>query len=168
MKLFYADTETTGLDPKVHEVFQFSFIIEIDGKVVEEADIEMRPDRPDEASPEALKVTNKTIKELKAYPELAPVTYRLPPAQVFEHALDVARGLGWEIVAAVPAEGRIEATERSFWFGFTDDMVIRVRTHPDGAQVDIRSASRVGESDLGVNARRITAFINKLVAGSVQ
>ncbi len=105
--------------------------------------------------------------QLQAYPELAPVTYRLPPAQVFERALDVARGLGWEIVAVVPAEGRIEATERSFWFGFTDDIVIRVRSHPDGAQANIRSASRVGESDLGVNARRIKAFIDKLVAGSV-
>ena len=106
--------------------------------------------------------------QLKAYPELAPVTYRLPPSQVFGPLLDVARGLGWEIVASVPAEGRIEASERSFWFGFTDDIVIRVRTHPNGAQVDIRSASRVGESDLGVNARRITAFVDKLVAESVQ
>ncbi|MFH2204565.1 MAG: 3'-5' exonuclease [Elusimicrobiota bacterium] len=69
MKLFFADTETTGLDPRIHEVFQFSFIIEIDGEVVEEADIKMRPERPDEASPEALKVTNKTIKELLTYPE---------------------------------------------------------------------------------------------------
>lgn len=69
MKLFYADTETTGLESKIHEVFQFSFIIEIDGEIVEEADIKMRPDRPEEASPEALKVTNKTIKELKTYPK---------------------------------------------------------------------------------------------------
>lgn len=69
MKLFYADTETTGLDPKIHEVFQFSFIVEIDGKIVEEADLKMRPERPDAASPEALKVTQKTIKELMTYPE---------------------------------------------------------------------------------------------------
>jgi len=69
MKLFFADTETTGLDPNIHEVFQFSFIIEVDGHIVEEADIKMRPDRPEEASPEALKVTNKTIKELKTYPD---------------------------------------------------------------------------------------------------
>lgn len=69
MKLFFADTETTGLDPNIHEVFQFSFIIEVDGKVAEEADIKMRPARPEAASPEALKVTNKTLKELAGYPD---------------------------------------------------------------------------------------------------
>jgi len=68
MKLFFADTETTGLDPKIQEVFQFSFIIEVDGKVVEEADLKMKPQRPEAASPEALKVTNKTLKELASYP----------------------------------------------------------------------------------------------------
>jgi DNA polymerase-3 subunit epsilon len=71
MKLFFADTETTGLDPKIHEVFQFSFIVEVGGKVVEEADLKMRPSRPEAASPEALKVTNKTLKELATYPTRA-------------------------------------------------------------------------------------------------
>ncbi len=105
--------------------------------------------------------------QLRAYPKLDSVTYRLPPAQVFERALDTARDLGWSIVAAVPAEGRIEASDRSFWVGFTDDVVIRVRSHESGSLVDIRSASRVGVSDLGVNAARIQTFIDKLVEGSV-
>ena len=59
--------------------------------------------------------------QLKAYPKLGSVSYRLPPDRVFERALGVARNLGWLIVAAVPDEGRIEASDRSFWFGFTDD-----------------------------------------------
>jgi uncharacterized protein (DUF1499 family) len=105
--------------------------------------------------------------QLKAYPKLGPVTYRLPPDQVFERALGVARNLGWLIVAAVPDEGRIEASDRSFWFGFTDDVVIRIRSHERGSLVDIRSASRAGVSDLGVNAARIQAFIDRLVEGSL-
>ena len=105
--------------------------------------------------------------QLRAYPKLGSVTYRLPPDQVFERALAIARGLGWSIAAAVPDEGRIEANDRSFWFGFTDDVVIRIRSDESGSLVDIRSASRVGISDLGVNAARIQAFIDKLVEGSL-
>ncbi len=105
--------------------------------------------------------------QLQAYPKLGSVTYRLPPDQVFERALGTARDLGWSIVATVPDEGRIEASDRSFWFGFTDDVVIRIRGHENGSLVDIRSASRVGVSDLGVNAARIQAFIDRLVEGSV-
>ena len=105
--------------------------------------------------------------QLKAYPKLGSVTYRLPPDRVFERALGIARDLGWSIVAAVPDQGRIEASDRSFWFGFTDDVVIRIRSHQSGSLVDIRSASRAGVSDLGVNAARIQAFIDRLVEGSL-
>lgn len=105
--------------------------------------------------------------QLRAYPELGSVTTRLPPDRVFEQALGIARDLGWSIVAAVPDEGRIEASDRSFWFGFTDDVVIRIRSHESGSRVDLRSASRAGVSDLGVNAARIQAFIDRLVEGSL-
>ncbi len=105
--------------------------------------------------------------QLKAYPAIGPVTYRLPPDQVFEKVVAVVRDLGWTIVAAVPAEGRVEATDETFWFGFTDDIVIRIRNDPAGSRVDLRSASRMGVSDLGVNAARVQAFIAKLIEGSV-
>jgi uncharacterized protein (DUF1499 family) len=84
---------------------------------------------------------------------------------VFARAVDVARGLGWEIVAAVPAEGRLEATDRTRWFGFRDDVVVRVRPEGAGSRVDVRSVSRVGRSDLGTNARRIRGFLESLRAG---
>ncbi len=105
--------------------------------------------------------------QLKAYPAIGPVTYRLPPDQVFEKVVAVVRDLGWTIVAAVPAEGRVEATDETFWFGFTDDIVIRIRSDLQGSRVDIRSTSRVGVSDLGVNAARVQAFIDKLIESSV-
>lgn len=73
-----------------------------------------------------------------------------------------ARELGWKIVAAVPAEERIEATETTFWFGFTDDIVIRITTAGHRSLVDIRSVSRVGRSDAGTNAKRIRLFMQHL------
>jgi uncharacterized protein (DUF1499 family) len=98
------------------------------------------------------------------YPDLAPGRFTAPPDRVFARALDVARGLGWEIVATAPAEGRLEATDRTRWFGFRDDVVVRVRPDGAGTRVDIRSVSRVGRSDLGTNARRIRGFVEALRA----
>ncbi|MGH7421143.1 MAG: DUF1499 domain-containing protein, partial [Candidatus Rokuibacteriota bacterium] len=86
------------------------------------------------------------------------------PDRVLARAVDVARGLGWEIVAVAPAEGRLEATDRTPWFGFRDDVVVRVRPDGAGSRVDVRSVSRVGRSDLGTNARRIRGFLEALRA----
>ena len=71
MKLFFADTETTGLDPLRNEAFQLAFIIEIDGKVVCEKNIKMRPAHPENADAKALEVTKKTLAELATYPARA-------------------------------------------------------------------------------------------------
>lgn len=98
-----------------------------------------------------------------AYPEVAPLHVAAEPSTVFAEAEAVARDLGWRIVEADPAEGRIEAVDRTLWFGFRDDVVIRITEADDGrTQVDIRSASRVGQSDLGVNARRVEDFMARL------
>jgi uncharacterized protein (DUF1499 family) len=98
------------------------------------------------------------------YPDLGPARFSAPPDRVFARAVDVARGLGWEIVAAAPAEGRLEATDRTRWFGFRDDVVVRARPDGAGTRVDVRSVSRVGRSDLGTNARRIRGFVETLRA----
>jgi uncharacterized protein (DUF1499 family) len=98
----------------------------------------------------------------KGYPDLHPVTLADPPPRAFERALEAARGQGWEIVAAVPAEGRIEATDTTRWFGFKDDVVVRVKPEGTGSRVDVRSLSRVGRSDVGKNASRIRAYLKAL------
>jgi uncharacterized protein (DUF1499 family) len=77
-------------------------------------------------------------------------------------AHDVARELGWEIVAVDPEAGRVEATATTLWFGFKDDVVVRVRPGQTGATVDVRSISRVGGGDLGANAARVRAFLERL------
>lgn len=98
------------------------------------------------------------------YPDLRPARFAAAPDVVFARATEVARSLGWEIVAAAPAEGRLEATDRTRWFGFRDDVVVRVRPDGAGTRVDVRSVSRVGRSDLGTNARRIRRFLEAMEA----
>ncbi len=100
----------------------------------------------------------------QGYPDIAPVTLPLPPDQAFKKALDTANSRHWTIVATDPAAGRIEATERSRWMGFPDDIVIRVQPADAGSRIDIRSVSRNGRSDFGVNAKRIRGYIAALHA----
>jgi uncharacterized protein (DUF1499 family) len=98
-----------------------------------------------------------------AYPDIAPVFTTLPVQQAFGAALAVARSMpGWIVVAASAGEGHIEACQRSRWFGFTDDVVIRVRPANSGARIDMRSASRKGTRDYGVNAARVRAYMRAL------
>ena len=98
----------------------------------------------------------------QAYPDIAPADYPISPEAAFEAALAAARDQDWDIVAAEQAAGRIEATDRTFWFGFVDDIVIRVRPTDVGSRVDVRSVSRVGVSDVGANAARIRAYLADL------
>ncbi|WP_082545950.1 DUF1499 domain-containing protein [Rhodanobacter sp. Root627] len=101
-------------------------------------------------------------KQHAAYPDIQPLQFDAPPATVFKAALDNAKSMGWAIAAQVPDEGRIEATATTFWFGFKDDVVIRLRPEAGGTRVDVRSESRVGGSDVGANAARIRAYSRKL------
>lgn len=47
-------------------------------------------------------------------------------------------------------------------FIFTDDVKVVVEPIEQGCRVWVRSSSRVGEYDLGVNARRVKSFFSKL------
>jgi uncharacterized protein (DUF1499 family) len=96
------------------------------------------------------------------YPDLAPVTVSLPPDRVFNRALDVVQRLGWETADSDQAAGRIEATDTSAWFGFKDDVVVRVTPWGTGARVDVRSVSRLRRNDGGEGARRIRDFLDAL------
>ncbi len=98
----------------------------------------------------------------RAYPDIQPLTLRVPPQKAFSQALKAMDAMGWEIIDASPGEGRIEATDTTFWFGFKDDIVVRIRAQGDDSRVDVRSVSRVGKSDVGANARRIRKYEQKL------
>jgi uncharacterized protein (DUF1499 family) len=102
-----------------------------------------------------------------AYPDIAPVLLPVPPATAFQGALRAANDLGWQIVAANAGERRIEATATTFWFGFKDDIVIRIIPAPGGSRVDVRSVSRVGVSDVGTNAERVRTYLHKLTRTAI-
>jgi uncharacterized protein (DUF1499 family) len=83
----------------------------------------------------------------------------LPPDQAFARALGAAQGMsGWTIVTNDAASGRIEAYQRTTFMGFTDDIVVRVAADGAGSRIDVRSESRQGQSDFGVNAKRVRAY----------
>ena len=101
--------------------------------------------------------------QLAAYPDLKPIVVNEPPQAAFTRAVQAAQDMGWSIVDKSPESLRIEATDTTLWFGFKDDVVVRVTPAPTGSRIDVRSVSRVGKSDLGTNARRIEAFLSQMV-----
>jgi uncharacterized protein (DUF1499 family) len=100
--------------------------------------------------------------QLKAYPDIGPLTIGVPPGVAFGRARDAAESMGWEIVASDPGTGRIEATATTLWFGFKDDIVVRVSSAAQGSRIDVRSVSRVGTGDIGTNAKRIREYLARL------
>ena len=101
-----------------------------------------------------------------AYPDLRPLVLQADAGQAFDRALAAVRDLGWDVVAQDRASGRIEAVDTTFWFGFRDDVVVRVRGAAGGTRIDVRSKSRVGVGDVGTNARRIRDLLRRLEAGA--
>lgn len=99
-----------------------------------------------------------------AYPDIAPLILPAPPAEAFARAQKIIEARGWTQVAANAAEGRIEATAETKNMHFKDDVVIRITAEGEGSKIDMRSVSRFGQSDLGVNAKRITEFLKDMGA----
>ncbi len=100
----------------------------------------------------------------KAYGDIRSVRSNEPVPMVIAKAERLAKARGWEVAVSLPEEGRFEATETSAFFQFKDDVVLRVRPSEtgEGSIVDMRSVSRVGVSDLGMNAKRVRAFLADL------
>jgi uncharacterized protein (DUF1499 family) len=120
----------------------------------------------------AAKATNSTDYDAKTaelqketYPDIGPLHLETPPAQAFDRAMAAARDMKWEIVTSDPTQGRLEATATTFWFGFKDDIVVRIAADGNGSRVDVRSLSRIGKSDVGANAKRVRDYLAKVKAG---
>lgn len=94
-----------------------------------------------------------------SYADIASIPTGLSTERAFDEALAVAGEQGWTLTRTDRDAGLIEATDRTFWYGFTDDIVVRVRADGSGARVDMRSVSRVGRSDLGANAARMRPYL---------
>jgi uncharacterized protein (DUF1499 family)/uncharacterized membrane protein YvlD (DUF360 family) len=120
--------------------------------------------RSDAVTPAAYPGKVVADQQHQAYPDIASIVLSVPPAEAFRKVDAVATAMGWDVVARAPVDGRIEAIDTSQWFGFHDDIVVRIRPAGTGSRIDIRSKSRVGRADLGANANRIRTFTSKLKA----
>ena len=95
----------------------------------------------------------------RAYPDIKPLLSNLAPAAALAQVVKTARYLHWRLLDVDPVAGRLEASESTRIFGFTDDIAVRIRPRGSGSRIDIRSVSRVGVGDFGANADRVRRFI---------
>lgn len=104
----------------------------------------------------------------EAYGDIQPIIVPTSVPETIAAAEQLVNDRGWELAVADPATGRLEATETVSLYRFKDDVVLRVVPNPDGpgSIVDMRSVSRVGVSDLGVNAARVRSFLADLLAAT--
>lgn len=111
---------------------------------------------------------SRTVAQLSqdAYPKVRTLVVQADRPRLFEMLLQEARERGWQIHTSDPAGGQLEATAETFWFGFKDDVAIRVRAGqaPGTLLVDARSTSRVGLGDMGTNAARLTDYLEAVAA----
>lgn len=110
---------------------------------------------------EAMSARELARAQREAYPHLEPIDSPLTIAAAVARAEAILKDMGLDIAGVYPETGRIEATATSLWFGFKDDLVVRVAARGRGSRIDLRSMSRVGRSDLGMNAKRIADFIRR-------
>lgn len=103
--------------------------------------------------------------QLEAYPDLQTLYLNMVYNEAFDRALQAAEQRPWEEIVTQDREaGIIEAWDKLPWFGFIDDVVIRVDTADSAGQskIDVRSVSRIGRGDIGVNAHRIREYLEEV------
>jgi uncharacterized protein (DUF1499 family) len=100
----------------------------------------------------------------RSYPDIRSLHLDVAPSQAFTRAQAAVQAMHWDLVAATPEAGRLEATDTTALFGFKDDVVVRVAAEGSGSRIDVRSLSRVGGGDLGANANRIRLYLQRLSA----
>lgn len=121
--------------------------------------------RPADANPLDYGGPELAAQQRAAYPDVAPLDLPVPLRDAWARAVAAAHVMGWRIVAEDPEAGHLKATATTFWFGFVDDVVVRVRAlEGGGSRVDVRSVSRIGKSDLGANAGRIKRYLDEVRA----
>lgn len=103
----------------------------------------------------------------EAYPEIQTLELNSDVMSVVAVTSKILEESGMEVVNIDPELGIVEATATTFWFGFKDDVVVRIRPTRSGSKVDVRSVSRVGQSDLGANAARITGILTALSSAQI-
>ena len=124
--------------------------------------VAIAPLRADAPNPVEYAGVEVATQQRAAYPELQTLNYPQSKSELVEATKQVIDHLGWQLVNIDADQGIVEATDRTMWFGFKDDVIVRITDNGSKRLVDIRSKSRVGGSDLGKNAERIHKFIEEL------
>ena len=124
--------------------------------------VAIAPLRADAPNPVEYAGVEVATQQRAAYPELQTLHYPQSKSKLVEATKQAINNLGWQLVNIDADQGIIEATDRTMWFGFKDDVIVRITDNGSKRLVDIRSKSRVGGSDLGKNAERIHGFIEEL------
>ena len=124
--------------------------------------VAIAPLRADAPNPVEYAGVEVATQQRAAYPELQTLNYPQSKSELVEATKQVIDHLGWQLVNIDADQGIVEATDRTMWFGFKDDVIVRITDNGSKRLVDIRSKSRVGGSDLGKNAERIHGFIEEL------
>ena len=124
--------------------------------------VAIAPLRADAPNPVEYAGAEAAEQQRTAYPDLQTLTYSQSKPELVEASKQAVENLGWELVNTDADKGIVEATETTAWFGFKDDVIIRVTDNDSERLVDIRSKSRIGKSDLGKNAARIHALVDEL------
>ena len=124
--------------------------------------VAIAPLRADAPNPVEYAGVEAATQQRAAYPELQTLNYPQSKSELVEATKQVINNLGWQLVNIDANQGIVEATDRTMWFGFKDDVIVRITDNGSKRLVDIRSKSRVGGSDLGKNAERIHGFIEEL------
>ncbi len=99
-------------------------------------------------------------------PAARPLISERTPADLYEAAKAAVLAQGMSLVTDDPMDGRLEATARSFWYGLTDDLVMRVRLDAKGSRLDMRSIGREPGGDQGRNCERIGALATAVKGGA--
>jgi uncharacterized protein (DUF1499 family) len=124
--------------------------------------------RSGEANPAAYPGGRVAQEQQKAYPDLRTFVVDRGVEEAFELVEEVARKLKWKVAAAEPPVGKsakgglLEATDQTMVVGFTDDIIVRVEGNATRSRIDVRSASRYGQADLGQNATRVRRFLAEM------
>jgi uncharacterized protein (DUF1499 family) len=126
--------------------------------------VAVAPLRADAPNPMEYEGDSIAAQQAQAYPDIRPLMMAMPVDSAYSLAVRTVREMGWELVDQSRRDGRIEATATTPWFGFKDDVVIRVSSASGISRVDVRSVSRVGRGDVGANAKRIRAYLQRLRA----
>lgn len=143
--------------PPIHDIST-----DIENPPTFDAIVDLRADAPNDTT---YGDQEKADTQREAYPDVQTLYLDVGYGEAFDRALRAAEQMPWEqIVTSDKAAGRIEAVDKLAWFGFKDDVVIRVDTAETSSRskIDVRSVSRIGRGDIGVNAHRIQEYLNTL------